>query len=367
MSTSSSSSTTSSLFGYMGKILRVNLTTGDVKTIDTSQYSDKFMGGFGIGAAIYFDLVADKTISAYDPRNVVCVMTGPLSGTLAPTSGRTEMCGKGSQGYPTEWFTRSGFGGRWGPMLKFAGWDGVVIEGKAAKPSWIWISDSDVEIKDASGLWGMTTYDTQEAIFNDFGGGGYGSWISMEKTGQRGRQTTQRPAVLTIGPAGENLSRIGCVTHDSASTAGQGGFGGVWGSKNLKAIGVIGSGGVKVADSKDLISMRKWLTGYQYDFIALQPGGANFGAFPRPPGAGEGVLQIPGQFWQTDFVRPLGCFGCMYNCRGNYTYQGLGGGESQCVEAVWYLGPDMMAHGNITDTSYKAACMLTHTASTLTP
>ncbi|MHC4708508.1 MAG: aldehyde ferredoxin oxidoreductase N-terminal domain-containing protein, partial [Planctomycetota bacterium] len=110
--------------GYAGKILRVDLTGRNVSTISTSDY-EHWVGGHGMGSAIFFDLVKDKSIDGSDPANVVTLMTSPLSGTLVPAgSGRTEVQGIGVQSYPIGWFTRSNFGGRFSSMLKYAGWDG---------------------------------------------------------------------------------------------------------------------------------------------------------------------------------------------------------------------------------------------------
>ena len=116
--------------GYAGKILRVNLTEREVSAIPTSDYK-QWGGGHGMGSAIFFDLVKDKTIDGFDPANVVTIMTSPLCGTLvAAAGGRTEVQGIGVQSYPIGWFTRGNFGGRFSAMLKYAGWDGVVIEGE---------------------------------------------------------------------------------------------------------------------------------------------------------------------------------------------------------------------------------------------
>ena len=113
--------------GYAGKILRINLTKRKETTIPTRKY-EQWIGGHGMGSAIFFDLVRDKTIDGFDPANVVTIMTSPLSGTLVPgASGRTEVQAIGVQSVPIGWFTRSNFGGRFSSMLKFAGWDGIVI------------------------------------------------------------------------------------------------------------------------------------------------------------------------------------------------------------------------------------------------
>ena len=118
-------------------------------------------------------------------------------------------------------------------MLKFARWDAIVLEGASDTPVWISIVDDEVTLHDATGLWGLRTTDAQKAIIG---------------TGGASPAARARPAVLTIGPAGERLSRIATIQHDAGCAFGQGGFGGVWGSKRLKAISVLGTQGVEVAD-----------------------------------------------------------------------------------------------------------------------
>ncbi|MBC8180819.1 hypothetical protein H8E88_06815 [candidate division KSB1 bacterium] len=131
--------------GYAGKILMLDLTQRKVGVLPTSKYQH-WMGGHSMGSAIFFDLVKDKTIDGFHPDNVVTLMTSPLSGTLVPgASGRTEVQGIGVQSYPIGWFTRSNFGGRFSAMLKFAGWDGIVFQGKADKQVWVDIRDDDVQ------------------------------------------------------------------------------------------------------------------------------------------------------------------------------------------------------------------------------
>jgi aldehyde:ferredoxin oxidoreductase len=210
--------------GYGGKILRLNLTKKDVSEIETKRY-EQWVGGHGMGSAIFWDLVKDKAISGFDPRNVVTIMTSPLGGTLVPgAAARTEVQGIGVQSYPIEWFTRGNFGGRFGAMLKYAGWDGIVIEGKADKPVWVDIRNGTVKIKDTGRLWGLDTWQTQQRIWEEvISGGQFGDWMPVGKADDA-RRTTQKPAVLTIGPAGEKLSRIGCLIHDAGNAAGQGGL-----------------------------------------------------------------------------------------------------------------------------------------------
>jgi aldehyde:ferredoxin oxidoreductase len=327
--------------GYTGKILRLNLTTREITTIDTSRY-EQWMGGHGMGSAIFWDLVKDKAIDGFDARNVVTIMTSPLSGTLAPgASGRTEVQGIGVQSWPVGWFTRSNFGGRFGAMLKFAGWDGIVIEGKADQPIWVDIRNGDVEIKDAHHLWGLDTWRTQEEIWKAvIRDGGSGGWVGLN-TGDDGPRTTQRPAVLTIGLAGENLSRIACLIHDAGNSAGQGGFGGIWGSKNLKAISVFGTGSVEIADPNALMEARLWAQKWyglhvDHRFGDRKP---QIGVWDRPEKA-----------------RLQACFGCHEGCRERSS-TGLGN-ESSCVETDFYAQFDKKKHGRQTEAAYIGADLL---------
>ena len=316
--------------GYAGKILRLDLTNRKVSTIPTSKY-EQWGGGHGMGSAIFFDLVKDKTIDGFDPANVVTVMTSPFCGTLVPAAGgRTEVQGIGVQSYPIGWFTRSGFGGRFSSQLKFAGWDGVAIEGRADEPVWVDVRDGDVQIRNCEtlSLWGKSTQECQETIWDYVAGNGsYGDWL--EPGGKDGGRTTQRPAVLTIGPAGENLSRLGCLIHDAANGAGQGGFGGVWGSKRLKAISVIGTGGIHVHDPKALLKARLWQH-KTYAFDPKNPRGMGGLSFSTPPSPDEG--------WRNQGPRvrrrPSACVACHAGCKGRYE-DGLAN-DSSCEVSDFY-------------------------------
>ena len=133
--------------GYTGKILRINLTKKIIGTLVTEPYVE-YGGGHGMGSAIFWDLAGNQLpFSAFDPRNVLTIMTGPFSGVVVPSAaGRCEVQGLGPQGYPVEWFTRSNFGGRFSTQLKYAGWDGIVVEGASDDPVWIQIIDDKVSI-----------------------------------------------------------------------------------------------------------------------------------------------------------------------------------------------------------------------------
>lgn len=324
------------LYGYAGKILHLNLTTLKADAIETQKYR-RWGGGHGMGAALFWDFCKDKTITdGRHPANVCCVMASPLNGTIVPSAGgRCEVVGVGVGMYPISWFTRSGIGGRFSTMLKYAGWDGIVIEGKADKPVWVDIRDGQVNFRDASGLWGKGTWITQQEIWKmtQARQGTKTRWQEIsnfdnnKNTSEDQGRTTQKPAIMTIGPAGENQTPHGCLIHDAGNGAGQGGFGAVWGSKNLKAISVIGTGSIQIANAKALIQARivtkqKYVTSWERpDFRSW----TRFGGLPKP------IIQVPPP---TKDRRPQSCQGCINGCRSRYN---VGyGNESACQETAWY-------------------------------
>jgi len=224
------------VYGWVGKILKINLTEEKIDYLDTMKYARKFVGGRGIAAAIAWEELKPDA-DAFSPENKLIMMTGPLTGTLAPTSGRMVFAGIAPQAYPKPHYTRSNMGGYFGAELKYAGYDGIIVEGKAKKPTYIWIKDEHIEIRNATQLWGLDTFTTQKKLFNEHG---------------EGVQT------ICIGPAGENLVRIAIIQHGIENAAGQGGFGAVMGSKNLKAITVKGTGKIKIAKPKEFIQLCKY-------------------------------------------------------------------------------------------------------------
>jgi aldehyde:ferredoxin oxidoreductase len=315
-------------YGYTGKILRINLSNKSVRTLHTEKY-EGWGGGHGIGSAIFWDLCEDKTVSGFDPKNVVTIMTSPLAGTLSPSSARCEVQGIGPQAYPVEWFTRSNFGGRFSSQLKYAGWDGIVIEGRADAPVWINIVNDQVSLEDARTLWGLDTKETQQEIWGRVTGERSDDWYETIDG-----NTTQKPAVLCIGQAGENLSRIAVLMHDGGNAAGQGGFGGVFGSKNLKAISVLGTGGVKVANPQNL--MESWLwhkANFQYNVDEPRregplPNFPDYWTISHAPGGGP-MTAI------TEPCRPFACQACALACRRR-TSSGLAN-EAFCMPTIWPL------------------------------
>ncbi len=215
---------------YRNRLLRVDLSSGEIRAEETAPYLPDYLGGRGLAAKIVWDEYPEP-VEAFDERNPLMIMPGALTGARAPYSGRTALGTFAPQGHPYTWFTRANIGASWGHELKLAGYDGIVITGASETPVRLMIRDDEVSLISADALWGMDTLAVQEAIKAIDG---------------------SRVKTLTIGPAGESLSRIATIHTGSTSVAGQGGFGAVMGSKKLKAITVSGTQEVPVAHSERL-------------------------------------------------------------------------------------------------------------------
>jgi aldehyde:ferredoxin oxidoreductase len=211
-------------FGYAGKILRVDLSAGGTSLVPTSRYADRFLGGRGIGARIYWEEVAPE-IKAFDPENRLIITTGPVAGFRRLAGSRWQVCGK-SPAAARELFSYANLGGSWGAYLKYAGYDGMVVQGKADKPVYLFVQNDITEIRDASFLWGRKTTDVRDMLKGELG---------------------KEVRIMAIGPAGENLVPFSILLADNDATASSG-FGSVMGSKRLKAIAVAGDRRPKAAD-----------------------------------------------------------------------------------------------------------------------
>ena len=218
---------------YEGKLIRIDLTSEKVEefTLPEEDYIN-FIGGTGLAAKIIFDMV-DPSIDPLSPDNALVFMTGPLTGTLAPTGSRMTIAAKSPL---TKGWGEGHVGGFWGTELKRAGYDGIVVTGKAEKPVYLYIHDGEVEFRSAENIWGKDTYAADAEIKKELG--------------------DERVRNAVIGPAGENLVNLAniCfdVRPDGPRVAGRTGMGAVMGSKNLKAIAVKGSGRIEVADLQKL-------------------------------------------------------------------------------------------------------------------
>jgi aldehyde:ferredoxin oxidoreductase len=211
---------------YSGKILQVDLCEKKVhiKALDM-EFAKKFLGAKGFGAKLLYDLVGPD-IDPFSPKNVILYCTGPLTGTLAPCNRYCLVTKSPLTGI----FSDSYAGGYFGQELKYAGYDILIIMGKAEKPVYLWIDDKDVEIKSAEHLWGLDTFETYNVLKKELG--------------------DDTVKISCIGPAGERKVRFALVDCDFHRHAGRCGTGAVMGSKNLKAIAIRGSGEVAVADPK---------------------------------------------------------------------------------------------------------------------
>ena len=220
------------LYGYVGTLLKVNLTDGTVDRIPTDTYDlDLWIGGRGLGSIIQWTECAPE-VGAFDPENIITFLTGPITGTICD-GGRTIVQAVSPLGYPdTGTFCRSTFGGGFGAEMKFAGYDGIIVTGKSEKPVYLYINDDTVEIRDARDLWGLDNFATQNELW---------------------RRSDNKACVASIGPAGEHLCLMSTILCNESSVTGLGSFGAVMGSKNLKAISVQGTGGVEVADPQGLL------------------------------------------------------------------------------------------------------------------
>lgn len=311
-------------YGYAGSILIVDMTARKAEAIDTAPYLE-WVGGHGMGSRLFWDFCEDKTVGALDPGNVVAITATPFSGAVVPAaSARCEFTGISPFSLP-EWYGRSSMGGRLAGMMKEAGYDAVVIKGKADAPTWISVVNDQVKFNDASDLWGLDAFETQERIWDEVTHGtALGNWHELTKSRDGGR-STQRPSVICIGPAGEHLARVACVVHDAGHVAGQGGFGAIFGSKNLKAMSFIGSKSIPIADANELIKLRLEVhQKFGYDIDEGKVPGA-----PGSPGAAATVLDT-----SPVVSRAEGCRGCFKNCRN--LYPGGVGNELTCSAALYF-------------------------------
>ena len=214
--------------GWTGKVLRVDLTNGVVAKEDLNMdWAREYVGMRGLGAKYLYEEMRDPTVDALDAANVLVFSTGPLTGTGASASSRYSVVTKSPL---TGGMAGSNSGGFWGPELKFAGYDMVIVQGKSESPVYLWVYDDEAMLVSAEGIWGRTVWETEDSI--------------------RAQTGVPDCVIASIGPAGENLVRIACIVNDLHRAAGRSGVGAVMGSKNLKAIAVRGTGSVQVASAE---------------------------------------------------------------------------------------------------------------------
>jgi len=337
------------LGGYMGRVLRANLTEGKllVEDLPPEDVLRKWIGGRGLG--VYYILKeVNPRVDPLSPGNKVVVATGPLTGvTGIPSAGRWCSVTKAPL---TNTIHDSQSGGKFGPRLKFAGFDLIIVEGRAEKPVYLWLHDGRAELRDAKHLWGRDTHDTTDTIVE-------------ELTPEVGKDESKNISVACIGPAGERLVKIACIINDKSRAAGRGGHGAVWGSKNLKAIAVYGNMRPPVADEERLeeVAMKSLdvikkspvtsQTLPKYGTAALVNVINAHGIFPTRnfrTGVFSEASKISGESIADEIMdwkmtEEEACWGCEIKC-ARYTkiakppFTGEGGGPE--YETVWALGAD---------------------------
>ncbi|RJQ57672.1 MAG: aldehyde ferredoxin oxidoreductase [Desulfobacteraceae bacterium] len=321
-------------YGWAGKILEVDLTDRKIEKKDLSEHlAHRYLGQAGINARLLYERTSAAT-HPYDPAAPLFFGVGPLGGTLAPCSGRFTVTFKSPL---TGVFGDSNCGGHFGPELKMAGYDHVIITGKADRPVYLWIDNDRVEIRDAGALWGKNTWETDESIKDDVG----------ERTAQ----------VACIGPAGENLVRFAAIICNRARAAARCGPGAVMGSKNLKAIAVRGDRGIRVADRsafqdateealQAILADPLYENAKTYGTLAITGLAQNLGFLPTrnfQQSTFAGADKLKGEvFLERYGTKHKGCYNCPVSC--SRFYQVSGGpyastrGEGPEYESVTALG-----------------------------
>lgn len=288
-------------------ILRVNLTdmTSRAEPLD-DEFMRKYLGGRSL--ALYYLLKETKPeLEPFSEDIPIIFATGALTGNAGPAIPRYTVVSKSPL---TGCLGASEAGGFWGPELKFAGYDAVIVEGKAKKPVYIWIKDDEVEIRDAAGIWGLGAYDAQEKI--------------KEEVGEK------KARVAIIGPAGEKLVRFANVGNELGHYNGRNGLGAVMGSKNLKAVAVRGTGKLNPFDEEKLKKIAREFaktfkdnslgyTLFEYGTTATVEALSGFGALPTrnwDTGVFEGVENIFADVYNEKLLTGRkGCYACPIRCK----------------------------------------------------
>jgi aldehyde:ferredoxin oxidoreductase len=296
--------------GYAGKILWVNLTTGKMKTESTIKYAKRFVGGRGINTWILFNNM-NSSVGCFDPENLLIYGVGPLVGTISPFCSRISIETKNAF---TGGLGSANCGGHFGAEMKYAGFDNVIIIGRSKNPIYLWLSEGKAELLDATNYWGLSTWDTEKRIREEYG--------------------DNEVRVSGIGPAGENLVKSACIITDRAKAAGGSGVGAVMGSKNLKCLVARGYGRIHVANPNKfleavddaLIKIEAFPKAKLYREAGYYGVESSFGspaweAGFRPVRNGqddywdpEKIRKISGDAMKKYRTKILACYGCPVGC-----------------------------------------------------
>lgn len=291
------------LYGYSGKVLRIDLTKQKltVEEMKRQMISDYF-GGKGFGVKLLLDELP-AGVDPLGPDNKLILAVGPFTATPIPTSNRYGVFFRSPL---TGFLGESYSGGFYAPEIKKAGYDVIIIQGRATGPVYVHIRDGEVTFKDATALWGLDTHVTEDTIKQEIG--------------------NKKVKVATIGPAGEHLVKFACICNDYWRQAGRCGGGAVMGSKNLKAIAIEGSGRIQLADEDRLRAMARDLLLKVPKGLSLTKNGT-LGRVEQQIGLGT----FPTRYWHEGFfdsyreidatamhekifVRNMGCYNCTLTC-----------------------------------------------------
>jgi aldehyde:ferredoxin oxidoreductase len=322
------------LFGYAGRVLHVDLTTGKTSVEPLNEdYAKKYIGGIGLGIRMWLDY-SKAGVDPFSPDNPLVLATGPISGTMWPTGGNGHaFVSKSPQSYGVG---EAKAHGSFGTELKRAGYDVVVIKGKAEKPVYMWIDDDSVQLLDASHLTGKSPSDTEDAI--------------------RGELGDYYIRVASIGMAGEKLARMACIINDKTRAAGRTGLGAVMGSKNLKAIAVRGTRDITVAKLdefmeyvKEFHERMKGPATQKYRTLGTPENVLVHNSLSCMPTRNynnsrfEGAEKVSGEVLNEKFVaKIIGCSSCAMRCE-HMVVVGEGPYKNTMTrmeyETLWALGP----------------------------
>ncbi len=317
------------IYGYAGKILRVDLTSGQISEESITKYAPKYIGGRGMAARLYWDEIKPEADS-FSGDNKLIFVSGPLTGTGAMGGGRSSLVTKAGKGYPKKTYWHGTSGNQFGTELKYAGYDVLIVQGISEKPVYLWINDGKVEIKDASEQWGMLVEPAR---------------IEYKKL--HGKQAQ----VALIGPAGENLVVHAGISTEYGSGFSQGGVGAVMGSKKLKAIVVRGTGQLNIANPKAMMKVMK----EKMDWISTPVGETRVIDGVEYTGKKlKGCNLFGGKDWTYTAseageinVKKRSCCGCAMNCRISIETpdKSLLTGSTECAASCFYAPQETAYYG----------------------
>ncbi|MEM1677089.1 MAG: aldehyde ferredoxin oxidoreductase N-terminal domain-containing protein [Nitrososphaerota archaeon] len=320
------------LGGYAGKILIIDLNKEKILTQSLNMvYAKAYIGGKGLGARYMLDYI-DPKVDPLSPDNLFMIFSCPANGTIAPASGKYPVITKSPL---TGIWLDSHSGGPIGAELKYAGFDGVIITGRAKEPSYIYIDDQYVDIRKAKNLWGKKISETRKTIKEELG--------------------DPLVKVMCIGPSGEKLVRFANVDSEGRQH-GRGGAGAVLGSKNIKAVAVRGTGSVEVAYPEEFIKACEEMSrmdifenpeaqfGIKWGSIALMWPIQEVGALPTrnyTDGRFEHVSSIDANVVLKHSIKRGACFSCPIGCH-NYVLIDYGPWAGTLVEGPEYETADLI-------------------------